>query len=179
MLKLDRSQIHLIREQLFKAYKQTADKGHRNISWFDTLIDDPFNKNKYTTWYVIPDVAFATVQKYNNTQRLLTRFFEFGWFAVHPRSKVVKTPAVEILIEQLKDYNEGFISLEYLKRKKLVKEMANRYKVFTGLDWKVPEGMYQTCEADCAQCWQNITYTGTKPNLKSMSYDEWKQRYES
>ena len=56
--------------------------------------------------------------------------------------------------------------------------MADRYKIFTGLEWKVPEGMHQTCEADCAQCWQNITYTGVKPNLKSISYDEWKQRYE-
>ena len=89
MLKLNKSQIHIIKEQLYKAYKQTADKGHRNLNWFDTLINDPFNNNKYTDWYVIPDVAFATVQKYNNSQRLLTRFFEFGWFAVHPRSKIV------------------------------------------------------------------------------------------
>ena len=107
MLKLNKSQIHIIKEQLYKAYKQTADKGHRNLNWFDTLINDPFNNNKYTNWYVIPDVAFATVQKYNNSQRLLTRFFEFGWFAVHPRSKIVKTPAVEILIKQLEDYKEG------------------------------------------------------------------------
>ena len=74
MLKLNKSQIHIIKEQLYKAYKQTADKGHRNLNWFDTLINVPFNYNKYTDWYVIPDVAFATVQKYNNSQRLFLRF---------------------------------------------------------------------------------------------------------
>ena len=41
MLKLNKSQIHIIKEQLYKAYKQTADKGHRNLNWFDTLINDP------------------------------------------------------------------------------------------------------------------------------------------
>ena len=179
ILKLDRSQIHIIKEQLYKAYKLTADKGHRNLNWFDTLIADPFNKEKYSKWYIIPDVAFATVQSFGSTQRLLTRYFDFSWYSIYPGRKLDRvTPAVELLNSQLDDFDQGFVSLEYMKRKKLIKKTAEKYNMLTNKEWVVPNGMFKTCNHECAQCWQHITFTGSKPELESISYEEWNRRFQ-
>jgi len=162
------------RDMLREAQLQTLEHGHRNADWFVSLLKDPYNNGKYHDWYIIEDTAFATAQRFGHTFRLLTRYFDFSWYNVYPgRNLEVITPAIDILKVQLDIYDGGFVSLEYMSRKNLIKRMGQRFGKFTQRKWIVPEGMFKTCNNNSKKCWQHITYTGRNPELQSITYEKW------
>lgn len=157
-----------------------AESTDRNSDWFDPILKDPFKNGVYEDWYVIPGVIFATVQRFENTRRVLTRNYTFKAHRRYrlPDNDTLLTPSMYILHKQLENVDNAFVSFEYVNRRKAAERFCKKLNTLTDRTWIQPEGMYLTCaDTECFSCWQNIIYTGKKPELDNITYNEWSNRF--
>lgn len=154
----------------------------RNISWFDYL---PETFMQYPEWFFLYDndkpVAFSTIQKfYDDCYRILTRTYIYRDYRrfTHPKNDMVFSPSQHLALAQmkyLKDWETVFVSMQGLKRRKTIERFKTKIEYRSGLNWIVPDGMFQTCLPSYdPECYQNIVYNGEMPKLKHMSIEAYR-----
>lgn len=160
----------------------------KNKDWFPALLKD-YELPKYLEWFFVIDddrfVAFSTIQNFNcGTYRLLTRCYidkKYRRLSL-PKVDTYASPGTYMIQEQLKflnyNYNSIFISLEHIRRRRTIINMSKKMTLNTGVDWEVANGMFLTCNnRESEKCWQNICYSKSRPQLDSITYNEWTTRY--
>lgn len=159
-----------------------------NKGWFPILIK---NYKSYKEWFFVVDfedkfVAFSTIQEYESECfRLLTRCYLEPEFRrpILPKADKLQSPGTHMINAQISFLNNSFksifVSLEHIRRRNTIVRMANKMEFSTARPWRVAEGMYLTCPNMLTyKCWQNICYSGSKPPLKHISYEEWLSLYD-
>lgn len=160
----------------------------RNRDWFPILLER-YNTH-YDSWYLTFHkdelVAFAAVQLYDTGwYRLMTRM----WNGIKKTGleRGVKqeeiSPAMMMLNLQLSNYptQNRFMSMEYLNRRPMMENLANKVNKFFGGTWKLNDGMYFTCPdyPSCREsfsCWQS-TISEIEMPFDKININEFKKRF--
>jgi hypothetical protein len=152
----------------------------KNKNWFEVL---PYSYKKYPQWFFLFDddkpVAFSTIQEFNPGEfRVLTRTYIYLDYrrATQLKMDTFNSPTMRILPEQLKyinGYKTAFVSMQS-GRSNALKRFGRKLEYRTNLQWTLCENMHQTCNnCNDPECWQNIIYNGTSPNLKQMTRERY------
>ena len=152
---------YLFVQQLEKLQRESRDK---NRDWWGQLITEW--DTMFDAWYVVFDgednlIAFSSVQAFDNGWwRLMTRM----WNGVRKQGLArgliqdELTPAMLMLHMQLEEFGHEkcFISMEYINRRKFMKQLAEKINKMFGLHWFLNDGMQLTCDDhESFSCWQN------------------------
>lgn len=171
--------------KLLEAENNKSDE--RNRSWFEE-IPRVYKRERFLEWFFLMDgddlVAFSTIQQYYpGCYRLLTRTYitmDYRRFTF-PDNDNLKSPSTYMLPAQqqyLQLYDTVFISMQGIKRRKAIARYISKAKMQLNQDWVLHPNMVQTCvNEDDSNCWQNVIYNGTTPNLRSISVDEYQSRW--
>lgn len=170
----------------------------------DKLINN-YSRNKleyekYDCFHVLLDddeiIAFSAVQSFNfpkNVSRVLTRTFYFEEARNKLSSKIggpsfATTCFLPIQIDFCKNKNKEliFISMEKIKRKKIIQNMKKYLTNIYKDEWRIYEGMVLVCPNEkSASCWQNVIYLNfvENKNIQSynfnfISYDEYNEKFD-
>jgi len=166
--------------------------------WFDpNLPYSVVNRYKrYPHWSFLVDnnedlIAFSCVQTHffpSNCARVLTRTY---YHPSHRRGHLAyetntKTPAMYMLEDQMKyvknlNIDHLFFSVEYLRRKSSITNLAKKLHGKYNDEWKVLDDLYQTYpQDDDKRSWQVVcvlSRTSDTFPLKNLTIDEWKKMY--
>ena len=172
---------------LFELMKEKHSYNKRNQEWFEHLITNWDDKEKYLEWFFLMDegklAAFATIQPYyHRCYRMLTRLYisrEHRRF-VQTKKDEWMTPSMRLLNAQSnyidERYRTMFVSLQDVKRRSAATRYKDKLEWLTCNKWTLCPDMVQTCaNPKNKQCWQNVIYTGESPKLDIMSITEWKR----
>lgn len=175
------------KSELIRLGKLNHPGDRRNIDWFDTL---PDTFMYYDEWFFLFDgekpVAFAAVENYGDKQyRLLTRTYIYRDYRriFNPKEDKFNSPTMRLLPFQMEsiggDYNSLFVSMQGLSRRPAINRFAYKLRYRTELTWALePNMMLTTPEDHGMNCWQNIIYNGKSPDLKQMTIEEWKTKWQ-
>ncbi len=153
----------------------------KNSDWFENL-PKTYKDPKFLDWFFLYDedrpVAFATIQRYyDGCYRICTRTYIYREYRrfTHPKDDKVFSPSQHLALAQikyLKQWDSIFVSMQGLRRRNSIERFKTKIEYRTGLDWTVPDSMFQTCEPACdPDCFQNIVYNGEEPKLNKMSFE--------
>jgi len=174
-------------QELFKLRKANHLYDRRNQDWFENLIVN-WDDAKFKEWFFLVDgdaiAAFATIQEYYpGCYRMVTRSYIYRYYRrfTNPKVDTFYSPTMRLLARQMdyiKGYDTLFVSMQDLSRRPALERYGKKLEYRTDLEWKMaPDMMLTALPPYKGECWQNIIYTGKKPNLKEMSINEWKERY--
>jgi len=175
------------REELIRLGKSDNPGDKRNLDWFDILPDTFMS---YDEWFFLFDganpVAFAAIEDFGNKQyRLLTRTYIYRDYRriFNPKKDKFNSPTMRLLPYQMNSlidgYNSIFVSMQGLSRRPAINRFAYKLRFRTELVWKLEPSMMLTTPADYGMnCWQNIIYNGKQPDLKQMTIEEWKAKWQ-
>lgn len=169
----------------------------RNRDWFNPVLSHSIQNSyqKYPYWcFLTADnndlIAMSCIQTHNypsNVARVLTRTY---YHPKHRRNHLAYekdgvTPAMIMLNNQLDwlhkntDIDIFFFSVEYLRRKQSLKNLAKKLNNKYQHNWKVLDNLYQTFPDDTNKfSWQTVCSNTDKLPLKQIIVEEWKQKYE-
>jgi hypothetical protein len=176
---LDEVGVKYFLQELSKLKEQNHIADQKNRNWFDVL---PNSYEKYPEWFFLFDddkpVAFSTIQQYYpGCYRICTRtyiYMDYRRFT-HPKVDTVFSPSQHLALAQLqylKNWDSVFVSMQGLRRRNAIKRFKTKIEYRSGLEWIVPDGMFQTCGNKMdPDCFQNIVYNGEKPKLESISLE--------
>lgn len=156
----------------------------KNADWFENL-PITFEDDKFLDWFFLYDenrpVAFSTIQQYyRGCYRICTRTYIYRNYRrfTHPKNDIVFSPSQHLALAQmkyLKTWESVFVSMQGLKRRNSIRRFKTKIEYRSGLNWNVPDGMFQTCEPACdADCYQNIVYNGMRPKLNEMDIETYR-----
>jgi len=131
---------------LIEYLKQTCED--RDPGWFNKDV---------VAWFELNNV-YAAVQNFNGAARLLTRLY------IEPDSRVKGMtsgpPVLQLLKKQLEwscyKFSNAFVSFDYNKRRVAERHVKTAFKY--GLNAKLLEGTYRTCNEDDIKCNQHIVF---------------------
>jgi len=131
---------------LIEYLKQTCED--RDPGWFNKDV---------VAWFELNNV-YAAVQNFNGAARLLTRLY------IEPDSRVKGMtsgpPVLQLLKKQLEwscyKFSNAFVSFDYDKRRVAERHVKTAFKY--GLNAKLLEGTYRTCNEDDIKCNQHIVF---------------------
>lgn len=159
----------------------------RNRSWLDQL-PITYSENRYKDWFFLVEedkmLAFATIQPfYPGCYRMVTRLYQIPEIRRFTEPKFDKhfSPSLRILTEQIKhlsNWHTLMISVQDSSRRRFAERYINKLIYRTDLQWQVnPDMMCMGVNKQNRDYWQNVMYTGFKPNLYEMPIEEWNQRW--
>jgi hypothetical protein len=159
----------------------------RNRSWLDHL-PHTYSENRYKDWFFLVEedkmLAFATIQPfYSGCYRMVTRLYQIPEIRRFTEPKFDKhfSPSLRILTEQIKhlsNWHTLMISVQDSSRRRFAERYINKLAYRTDRKWQVnPDMMCMGPDRNNRDYWQNVMYTGFKPNLYEMPIEEWNQRW--
>ncbi len=173
--------------KLFELMNNPTVYNTRNQQWFEHLITNWDDKDKYKKWFFLVDgeelVAFATIQEYySGCYRMLTRLYITRKYRSFTQTREDKwmSPSMRILRKQLdyldERYRTIFVSMQDVRRRSAAERYLHKLEWLTADRWTLHPDMMQTCNnARNKECWQNIIYNGESPHLNYMSTGTWKK----
>lgn len=160
----------------------------RNRDWLSHL-PRTFQEKRYKEWFFLVEedkmLAFATIQPfYCRCYRMVTRLYQIPEIRrfTEPRFDKHFSPSLRILTKQM-EYLEGqwdtlFISVQDTSRHSFAHRYINKLEYRTGRKWNVNDNMMRMGpDPNNKDYWQNVMYTGYKPNLYEMTIEEWNKKW--
>lgn len=188
VITLDEYGLSEFRRELIRLRKENYIYDRKNRDWFNHLPDTFLDYEQWFFFFKGEDpVSFSTIQKYyEGCYRILTRTYVYRNYRrfVSPKEDKIISPTVPILSSQLEyiketgGYETMFVSTQGLQSRNALLRWKVKAEHYSGSQWYFLDGMGQTCsDPDNKECFQNILYTGSKPKINIMSYEEYRTRW--